>query len=549
MKPALASLRRLALKALGFAALGAAAALPAPAAAQTRISARPFVEVRQVVSVGLDDGDFDAFTGLAAGVEVRARTRRVEGQLSYRYERQLSWDNGSFDNDSHSGIAQMRADLIPNMLNFNAGAIAARSRGDARGPIFGFRDVDISNVVDVYGVYAGPDFSRRIGDIDVAASYRLGYVKVDDRSLRGLPLIPGQIVLDRFDSSTTHNATLSIGQGVGHLPFGWTIGAGYVREDASRLDQNYEGKYVRGDVVFPVSPTLALTAGIGYEKILASQQDFLRDADGLPVVTPGGNLIADPTRPRLRAFETDGMIYDGGIIWRPSRRTELQARVGHRYGGTTFTGSFDHRMNSTMGIKVVVYDTVESFGRLVVSDLAGVPINFNVPRSGFDPGVGGIGSCVFGTDPGSGTCFDEFFRAITASNFRNRGVSGLLSGGRGVWRYGVGASYNHRKYLSPQLQGGSAIDRVIEESFTLTANADRRLTRTSGIDFDVYAVHSDINVPGIDSATGVGATASYYKRFYDERLEGIGSVGIFHSSSNSFDRTVISASVGLRYNF
>ena len=137
----------------------------------------------------------------------------------------------------------------------------------------------------------------------------------------------------------------------GRLPFGWTVGAGYAREDSGgRFDSRFEGIYVRGDVVVPVGPTLAVTAGVGYEDIQASQRDLLRDATGVPVLDARRRPIAG-SRPRRACSPTtiDGVMYDAGVIWRPSPRTELQARAGHRYGGTTFTGSLDHQFNDASG--------------------------------------------------------------------------------------------------------------------------------------------------------------------------------------------------------
>ena len=120
---------------------------------------------------------------------------------------------------------------------------------------------------------------------------------------------------------------------------------------------------MRGDVVVPVGPTLALTAGVGYEDIQASQRDFVRDAGGVPVPDASGRLTPDPTAPRLLTYDMDGIMYDGGIIWRPSPRTELQARAGHRYGGTTYLGSFTHQIGDHASVNAAVYDTVETFGR------------------------------------------------------------------------------------------------------------------------------------------------------------------------------------------
>lgn len=549
MTSALASLRRLALHALSLAGFASACALAAyPAAAQTRIAVRPYAEITQVVSVGLDDGDSNAYTGLAAGVDVSAATRRVDGQLSYRYEKRIGWGDAR-DNDIHNGLAQLRATVLPGTLQLNAGAIASRARSERGGPIFGFTGFEQEGVAEVYGLYAGPDFHRQIGGVDLAASYRIGYVSVDDHSLRDLPVVPGQIRLDRFDNSFTHSATASIGQGVGRLPFGWTIGGGYIREDVDRLDQEFEALYVRGDFVFPVSYSLAVTAGIGYERIRSSQQDILRAANGIPIVTPGGNFIADPSKPRLRAFDTDGVIYDAGILWRPSRRTELSARVGYRYGGTTFLGDFEHRFNSAYGVTVTVYDGIESFGRLLVTDLAGVPVRFNVPQSGLNSGILGGGGCVFGSEPGTGTCFDDAFQSIATNNFRNRGVNAILSGERGGWSFALAGGYNHRRYYAPALRTETSLGRIVEESFTLSADAVRRLSATSGVQLNAFAATADSNLPNARRAYGVGITGSYYQRLFSDRLQGTAALGLYHSGSSRSDRTVASALIGLRYNF
>jgi hypothetical protein len=137
-------------------------------------------------------------------------------------------------------------------------------------------------------------------------------------------LLPIGVPSDRYDSAFNHSLSASVGMAPGTCPFGWTVGAGYVREDVNRLDQTFESSFIRGDVVYPVSPTIAVTAGVGYEKLEASQQDFLRDANGNAVITPGGNLVADPSRPRLLAYDQDGVIWDAGVIWRPSRRTSCR---------------------------------------------------------------------------------------------------------------------------------------------------------------------------------------------------------------------------------
>ncbi len=540
-----------ALKHLAVVALAAAVALGAstPAAAEVRTHVSPYIELQQVFTANLDDGDVLTYTAVAAGVDAGVSTRRVQAQISYRYQRNIGWDDESPDGDVHSGIAQVSAELIPNTLKANAGALATRSRVDGSGPFFGFSDSDFDNAADIYSFYAGPDFSSRIGDATVAASYRFGYVKVDDKSLRGIPLAPGAVRLDRYDSSTNHSLSASVGMGPGELPFGWTVGGGYVFEDTSRLDQEFEGKFIRGDIVLPVSPTFALTGGVGYEEIESSQQDILRGANGAPVLTPGGRLIGDPSRPRLQSISIDGVIWDAGFIWRPTRRTELQGRVGRRYGGTLFTGSLSHRIGRDYGVTASVYDGIESFGRLTVANLAAVPVDFDLRRNPFTEDVGGLGGCVFGNDPGTGVCFDDAFQAIAAANFRNRGANVTFSGGRGPWDFSVGAGYAHRRYFSPNVTDGFALDRLTDESFTLSAGATRRLSRTSSVSVDGYAGWFDSGIDNSETLFSTGISGSYERRFLFDRLQAQAAIGLFHTATGRFDGTFASALFGLRYRF
>jgi hypothetical protein len=524
----------------------------ASTAQQARTSVVPYLEVQQVLTADLNGGGDDdvlTYTALAAGIDATVSTARVQAQASYRYERRIAWNGDLDDQDVHSGIAQARVQLVPGNLVFDTGALAARARSDGGGPIFGVTSIDDPNVAEVYGVYAGPSLTADVGPVKVAASYRLAYVHIDDQGLAGVPLQPGAVLLDRYDSSTTHSAELSVGMAPGELPFGWTVGGGYVREDVGRLDQAFEGKFIRGDIVFPVSPTLALTAGAGYEEIQSSQQDVRRGSNGVPIVTPGGNFIPDPDAPRLLSYDESGLIWDAGVIYRPSRRTELQARVGERYGGTSVTGSLRHQFNSAYGVTATVYDSVDSFGRLVVSDLRGVPTGFDPRRNPLNNNLGGVGGCLYG-EPGSGVCFDDALQSISTGNFRNRGLNVLFSGGRGPWSFNLGGGYSNRRYFAPSVAGNAfAIDRVTEESFTLQGGATRELSRTASVSVDAFASWYDTELPLGDGSFGTGITGSYTQRFLLDRLQGQAALGLYHTDSGDFDSSFLSALIGLRYSF
>jgi hypothetical protein len=538
---------RFSRRALSIAA--AAAALTVAGAAlhgRARTQIHPYLEVQQVLTADFNGGDVLTYTGVGGGVDASVETQRVVATISYNYQRRIGWNDRIADDDVHSGVAALHVEAIPQMLALDAGAMAARSHADIRRPVPGLRTVDDPNVAEIYSAYAGPTLTTHAGPVSIGASYRLGYVHVDDHSVAGGALPPGVPRVPRYSSSTVHNATVSVGMEPGELPIGWTVGAGYVREDMNRFDASYEGKYVRGDVVVPVSATFAVTGGVGYEDIKASQDDVVRDSNGAPVLGPGGVLVADPNRPRLVTFDEDGLIWDAGVIWRPTPRTELQARVGRRYGGTTFLGSLEHRLNSSYALNAVVFDSVDSFGRLMVADLAGVPRKFRLPRGG--AGVGGIGGCIFGSDPGTGSCFDDSLQSISNFNFRNRGASILLSGGRGPWSFNAGAGYTSRRYLAPPA-GGFVLDGVTDQSFTLQAGASRQLTRSSGFDLAAEAGWYDSGIAGADSSFSGGLTAGYYRSIFNERLQANVSAGLYTTQADEFDSTVASILVGLRYNF
>ena len=545
MTKILSTLWRVASRTLALAGAAGGLALFFATPAQARTDIAPYIEVEQVLDAELSGGhDVLTYTDVAVGVDASATSRRVQAQISYRYERYIPWGHDRVDEDVHSGLAQARIAIAPEVLTLDAGAIAARGRSDPRGPSFGFNSADNRNIADVYAGYVGPNLSTHVGPVAVNASYHLGYVKVDDHALIGSSFPGGP--LDRYESSTSHTIQGSVGMAPGELPIGWTVAGGYERENTKRLKGHFQGKFIRGEVVLPVSPTFAVTGGVGYEKMEASQQDFLRDSNGLPVVTPGGKIVADPSKPRLLAYDQKGLIWDAGVIWRPSPRTELQLRGGQRYGDTTVVGTFRHQISRDVALNAVLYDSVTSFGRLIVNDISGLPTKFKVKTHGIN--ANNFGGCVFGSEPGSGRCLGDALNAITNQNFHNRGAALVLSGSRGPWDMDIGFSYAQRKYLTPET-GIFALHGVKDRSATLEATLGRSLSRHSGLDFDAYADWYDTGIVGSDAIFSTGVEGTYYRSFLLDRLEATASLGVYTTDDGDANSTIATALLGLRYTF
>jgi hypothetical protein len=191
---------------------------------------------------------------------------------------------------------------------------------------------------------------------------------------------------------------------------------------------------------------------------------------------------------------------------------------------------------------------VETSGGLLISDISGLPTDFEIDRN---PLTGGLGSggCVFGAEPGTGLCLDRSLQSIRGNSFRMRGANILWSSNRGLWDFGVGASYNHRRYFRPQNSGFDVLVGGEDENFNLYASAGRELGRTSELNVDLFASWFDSELPGSQSLFNTGGTVSYRRSFLLDQLQLLSSIGLYHSEGGPESSTVASGLLGLRYGF
>ncbi|TKD50926.1 hypothetical protein [Sphingomonas baiyangensis] len=506
----------------------------------------PYIQVGQILTADLQTSDVLTFTSVAAGVDVAVQTQRVEFQLNYQYEHRFSWDDQIGDDDVHSGLARGAFQIAPG-LTIEGGALATRARSDFRGAAPGNLVGDISNISQLYSLYAGPSYSGRIDDFAVNALYRVGYTKVETPD-NGVGLLPGEPRLDYYDDALSHLATASIGTWAGtYAPFGFTLSGAYAREDAGQLDQRYEGWFARGDIVQPLSPTLALVGGVGWEQIEISQKDALVGADGFPVLDGNGRFVTDPASPQRIAYDIDGVFYDAGVLWRPSPRTTLEARIGERYGTFTGIGSLSYQIDAASGIQVGVYDSVTSFGRQLNSSLSSLPTSFNTPFDAFSDQYNG---CIFGTEGGAvGGCLSPVLQSIATANFRARGVDAVYAATVGPTRYGLGAGYAHRRFIAPDDTLGLGIDGLADQSYYLQTFAAHNLSIDSVLTGDIYLNYFDSGLGLGGDIWGAGATAAYVRQL--GRVNAIVTAGVYTFDQEGAPRPDVSgqALLGLGYRF
>lgn len=504
------------------------------------VDVTPYIEVGQVLTAELTNGgDVLTYSSVAVGVDGVVATRRAAVAASLRYERRIAWDDSLGDNDVISGMLRGRLDVAPGFA-LEAGALATRASFDGRGGSADFGVGDRSNLSNIYSVYAGPTFGRRFGDVDIGAAYRFGYSRSE---VEFSPVLtPGAARIGSFDESTNHAAIASIGMNPGRLPVGWRLSGGWERDDSGQLDQRYEGLHGRLDLTLPVSPTVALVGGVGYEDIEVSYRPPLLTPGGQPVVDGNGRLVADPAQPRTIAFETDGLIYDAGVMWRPNRRLAAEARVGRRYGDTVYSGSLTWQASRNTAYQVGIYDNVSTVGRSLSAGLAALPTDFTVFRNGVD---GSLGGCAFGAS--GGNCLTPTLGNLSGFAYRNTGVTLSTSTRENGWSFGAAIGYDRRRYLASGLTGLPGVDGVVDESWYSFVSVSRALGDRTTFGASVYGTYFDSGLG--DDATSFGTSLAVGHEFAP-RLSGNASVAVNAIDADGFNAQVFaSALLGMRYSF
>lgn len=546
------------LNRLAFAPIVALAVLAFPAAVSAQelddgraprtsgTDVTPYVEAAQIVYAELEPGsDVVTYTRLAAGVDASITGRNSAAAISLRYERHLGWSDDAPDGDVISGIARASLGIVPRTLSLEAGALATRASIEGSGGTILSPLARGEGSSQIYSGYVGPSLHAQSGAVTVEGHYRFGYTKVEEAD--DVILFPGADPVDLFDDSTVHAAQLRAGTKAGELlPVGLAATGGWYQEDVSNLDQRVKDRFVRGDVTVPVSRTVQLVGGVGYEDVEVSSRDVLRDGEGLPVIGPDGRFVTDESAPRRIAYDTSGLIWDVGVMWRPSRRTALEAHAGKRYDSTTYYGTFTWAPDNRSSLNVAVYDGITGFGGQLTNVLAGLPAEFQALRN---PISGDITGCVEGTE-GRSNCFTGAFGSIRSSVFRSRGVMASYGVDWGRTSMALGAGYDRRKFIGAPGTILEQANGVVDENVWIAANLGRRLDARSTLTFNAYTNWFDSGFEDAGSSTGYGVSAAYNRNIVD-RLTGTLAVSLDGISRDELDEDLLglSALAGLRYSF
>ena len=513
-----------------------------------RLKIQPYIELSQSVLARLEPvHDVLTYSSVAVGVDASLAGRRTEGAVSVRYERRFAESGNIVSNDTISGLARVRHDLIPRELTIEAGGLATRTRFDPSGASrLGLVQTG-DRVAQVYSLYAGPAVSTHVGDLAVKGSYLVGYTKVNTPRLTATGLPPGQPQPqgDIFNHSIAQSAQVSAGFAPGTiLPVGLTASGAYNQEDIQNLDQRVRELRAGLQATLPLNSELALIGDIGWQHVQVSSRDAVRTADGTPVIGSDGRYVTDTSKPRQIAYDVTGLTWDVGVMWHPSRRTSLSAFVGHRYDSMTYYGSLSYTPNARNALKVDVFDAVSGFGSTIGNAVRGLPTDFTTNRNPFS---GDITGCAAGAQ--SGGCINGALGSIASAAFRTRGVSASYNHTVGKLRMGLGAGYIRRKFIGAQGTVLEAANGRTDQTFYVNGQISGPIDRTTAFTVAVYDSWYKSGVSSLADVNSIGATAGVSHQF-TRRLIGNAAVGVDSLNRKVFaDDLIATGQVGLRYNF
>lgn len=512
--------------------------------AQKRTKIVPYLEVDQSVYDEITPhSQVLTYTTLAAGVDATINSHRTTGVATLRYEHHFVETGGVGGSDTFTGLLRTTTQIVPRTLSLDFGGIAQRtSIGPAGGVLINPVD-NVGSIYQLWSLYGGPSLSTHAGVVGIKGSYNLGYTEIDQ--LHSFVPAAGGAPVDRFGHSLSQQGALSAGVRPGEvLPFGFAVLGSYLREDISTLDQRLIDERVVAQATQPVSRTAAIVGEVGWEKVQVAQRDALRDANGNPVIAPNGLYVTNTAAPRQIAYQTTGLTWDVGVVWRPSRRTTAAAYVGQRYDSTTYYGTLVHAPSSRQTLSVSVFDGIYGFGSGLLNALEGLPTDASVSR---DPFSGNLGGCFLGGS--GGTCVTGALGSANAAVFRARGVNAAWGYTRGHIHYSLGGGYIARRFITAAGSVLAAENGALDQTWFVDGGISGPIDRKTQFFVNGFAsvYRTDAYVQGGTADWGVNGQVI---RHITDHLVGTASVELLGINPQiSPDTLEALGQVGLRYNF
>ena len=503
---------------------------------------KPYIEASQVLdSYYAPTASQVTYTDLVAGAEVTVNRRNNQGVISARVDQRLGWGTSTNSTD-FTGLANLSTAIIPDVLRIDYGGYANTTYISPLGATLGNAN-NVGNRERVLAGYVGPTLTSHIGDIGINGHYRVGYASIGQNGYDATNTLQNGI--DVFGHSVMQDARLAAGVRPGQV---WSIGlsaiGGYYSEHISNLSQQVESSYARGEVILPITDDLALVGGAGVEKIKVTSLNAVIDSNGNPEVDRNGRFIANTAGPRYVAMNVDDAIWDVGVEWRPSRRTNFEAHIGHRYGELSGYGTLTYMPTPESNMSLVVYNNLGGFGGDLNNTLSNLSSQFQTVRDGI---TGNISSCLSTAQVGS--CLGGILGSANSAFALSHGATFGYDHTFGRFDAGFGFGYDVHRYIAALNTVEGAINGKADTYYWIDTFVGVRINEKSQFQTTVnlYKYHSGLV---LNSDVTSMRLVSIYQYFPTSKISVIGSLAINGSlDQNQPDMWSSTLAAGVRYTF
>ena len=518
-------------------------ALGMPMSNAPRVTFHPYIEAGEVADWGISPRtQVLTYTEVAVGADAQFNGNNTQGTVSLRYQRNIGYGEQA-SGDSVTGLARMATAIIPGALRLDYGGLATRAYVSSSGAVN--PDVAGPNLAtsQIYSGFVGPTLHTHMGLAQVDGHYRLGYTKVGSPDFG--TVAAGQTNPQAFSHSWSQDAGGAITFAPHEpLPVGIGFDGNWSQENDSLLGQRSIEEHIHGTLTVPVTHSLAVIGGLGFEHDQVASYNAVVDANGNPVLSGNGQYISNTAAGRQIAFDTSGLIWDAGVVWKPGPRTSLEMHYGRRYGSDGAWGTFSWRPDQRQSINVQVNDTLSGLGGGLSSALASSPTDFVVIPN---PTASNIGSCV-ATLQGGG-CIAAVLGSATAPVYHDQSVSATYGLNLGRWQTGFGGGYDRRTLITGTNNVLGSVDGERDQYYWVDAYASDKLSPHSSILASVNLYRFNSGAGSVGDSTSVHAGGTYQHNF-TQHLTASASLAVDGVNLDSLNESwAASGALNMRYSF
>ncbi|NEX64185.1 TIGR03016 family PEP-CTERM system-associated outer membrane protein [Noviherbaspirillum galbum] len=235
-------------------------------------------------------------------VAVEGARFKLRGQYALHYLRYHNESNPS--QVQHTAVFDAHGDLVKDWLYLDSAVNVSQQRLSSFGPQF-IDPVNLTANRTEVRTYSLSPYLRHEFDSTATSELRYTWQKTESSETRALD---GQ----------TDRLLASVSSGPRFGRWGWTLTADQEKIDYASADDVKLNRYT-AQVKYAITPRVALNATAGYEN---------------------NNYVYTGSSP-------SGRLWSVGASWTPSERSLLSASLGHRYFGSTYSLTAQHRSAHT----------------------------------------------------------------------------------------------------------------------------------------------------------------------------------------------------------